>query len=112
MIGIGGLDHLAVQMLKAMTPARVMGVDIDAEALAAMGGLLDLALPSGDASIERIVEATQGAGADVVFDLVETDATMKFAGSVVAPYGDIRFIGLSCGCFGLEALADAVSLLP
>ena len=109
-IGVGGLGHLAVQMLKALTPARVMGVDINADALAAVGGLLDLALPSEDASIERIVEATRGAGADVVFDLVGTDATMKFAASVVAPYGDIRFIGLSCGCFGLQARADDATL--
>ncbi|MFC0003761.1 NAD(P)-dependent alcohol dehydrogenase [Micromonospora siamensis] len=97
-IGVGGLGHVGVQILKATTAARVIAVDTrdDALALAREYGA-DLTLrPDSDAA-ERIRAATGSRGADVVLDFVGADATLKLGVSVARTLGDLTIVGLGGG---------------
>lgn len=103
-IGIGGLGHVAVQLLKAMTETRVIAVDVDADkrALATACGA-DIALQAGDDTAATILELTGGRGAEAVFDFVGADATAKLAVETVAPNGAYRMVGLAGGVPGIDS---------
>ncbi|MFE6924658.1 NAD(P)-dependent alcohol dehydrogenase [Nocardia sp. NPDC057663] len=103
-IGIGGLGHVAVQLLKAMTETRVVAVDVDADklALATVCGA-DIALQAGDDTAAAILELTGGRGAEAVFDFVGADATAKLAVETVAPNGAYRMVGLAGGLPGIDS---------
>ncbi|WP_040861300.1 NAD(P)-dependent alcohol dehydrogenase [Nocardia niigatensis] len=97
-IGIGGLGHVAVQILNAISGVRVIAVDHVPEklALAADCGA-DLGILSGDDTAEQILYLTGGRGADAVFDFVGADATAKLACETVAPNGAYRMVGIGGG---------------
>jgi propanol-preferring alcohol dehydrogenase len=101
-IGVGGLGHVAVQLLRELTPARVVAVDLreDARRLALGAGahaVLDAnGLESGDVRSE-----TGSAGASLVLDFVGADSTLRLAASVVAIGGHVSSIGLAGGTFPL-----------
>jgi propanol-preferring alcohol dehydrogenase len=98
-IGVGGLGHLAVQILAATTPARVIAVDVrpDALNLARQIGAQH-AVQSADAvrAIRDLVGPPPG-GADVVLDFVGAAATLEIARAVVTTGGDIAIVGLAGG---------------
>ncbi|MFE7720950.1 alcohol dehydrogenase catalytic domain-containing protein [Nocardia rhizosphaerihabitans] len=103
-IGIGGLGHVAVQLLKAMTETRVIAVDVDADKLAlATACGADIALQAGDDTAATILELTGGRGAEAVFDFVGADATAKLAVETVAPNGAYRMVGLAGGVPGIDS---------
>jgi propanol-preferring alcohol dehydrogenase len=97
-IGVGGLGHLAVQILKATTAARVVAVDTrkDALTLATHCGA-DLAVESGPESLAEIRGATHGRGADVVLDFVGADGTLALGAGVARPLGDLTIVGIAGG---------------
>jgi alcohol dehydrogenase, propanol-preferring len=112
-IGAGGLGHLAVQILTALTPATVIAVDTRDEALA-------LARESGAAAnikagenntAEELKEATQG-GADVVLDFVGSAPTIALGASVAKVGMDLVVVGAAAGQFAWNfyALPYEVSL--
>lgn len=104
-IGLGGLGHLAVQLLTATTAARVIALDVDPARLEyATARGADLVLLSDSTAAERILTETAGRGAHVVLDFVGTQATVDLATSIVAPGGAIRFVGLGGGSFSYRAL--------
>lgn len=114
-IGVGGLGHLAVQVLRATSPARVVAVDPreSARDLAVRDGA-DLALAPGDDLAARITEFTGGLGADVVIDCVGSDETLAVAASCTRPLADITLVGLAGGTlpvsfFGLPYEASVQS---
>ena len=97
-IGIGGLGHLAVQILRATTAARVIAVDTrdDALALAERAGA-DHALLAGADTVQTIRDLTAGHGADAVFDCVGSERTVTLAAAVGRTMGDLTIIGLGGG---------------
>lgn len=97
-IGIGGLGHLGVQILAAMTPARIVAVDNRADALelATRGGA-DVVVRAGPDAPDQIRDATEGRGADVVIDMVGTDATLGLATAVARPFSHITLVGIGGG---------------
>lgn len=97
-IGVGGLGHLAVQLLRAVSAARVIAVDVDAAKLelAREVGAEETVAAGGPAAAE-IRELTRGLGPIAVFDCVGSDATMALATAVVRPGGAIQAIGLAGG---------------
>lgn len=103
-IGIGGLGHVAVQILRALSPTRIIAVDIgqDQLELAKRVGA-DIALESGSDTARQILELTEGRGADAVFDFVGVDATAQMSVESVAPNGAYRMIGLGGGVPGVTA---------
>lgn len=104
-VGAGGLGHLAVQMLKAMSPCAVLAVDPSSTAR-------DLATEVGadaaawDDRAAVLAEMSKGTGADVVFDFVgEGDAPAQ-ALPLVARGGSYRVIG-----YGGEVTVPTMSLV-
>jgi alcohol dehydrogenase, propanol-preferring len=97
-IGVGGLGHLAVQILSAVTACRIVAVDSKEEArqLAKSGGA-DVALAPGPETVEQIRAATDGRGADVVIDMVGSDSTLTMAGRCARQLGDLTIVGLGGG---------------
>lgn len=97
-IGVGGLGHMAVQLLRAVSAVRVIAVDIDAAKLdlaRAVGA--DETVAAGEMVAARVHELTRGLGVIAVFDCVGSDATMTLAASVVRPGGAIQAMGLAGG---------------
>jgi propanol-preferring alcohol dehydrogenase len=95
-IGVGGLGHVAVQLLHRLSPARIVAVDPReaARALALHAGA-DVALDAdGDVRGE-----TGPAGAILVLDFVGSDETLRTAASVLAVGGHVSIVGLAGGTF-------------
>jgi propanol-preferring alcohol dehydrogenase len=97
-IGVGGLGHLAVQLLRALTPSRVIALDVRAEALALADRCgAHLSIPASAESHERLRAATGGAGADAVLDFAGTDATLALAARGLRADGDLVIVGSGGG---------------
>lgn len=111
LIGLGGLGHMALQILSVTTGARVIALDTDPDKLAfAREHGADLAIPSDGEAAARILSETGGVGADVVLDFVGVQPTVNLAVAVVRGGGAIRFVGLGGGAF--EYRAGAGTTLP
>jgi propanol-preferring alcohol dehydrogenase len=99
-IGVGGLGHLGVQILKAMCAATVVAVDQRPEALElAKRSGADLTVTAGESAADEIREATRGRGADVVIDFVGADATLALAAAAGRSLGHITCVGIAGGAF-------------
>jgi propanol-preferring alcohol dehydrogenase len=97
-IGCGGLGHLAIQLLRACTGARVIAVDTDPAKLQLAKTVGADETVVADASlVEHVREATGGRGADFVLDLVASDATLGPAAQMVRPLGRITLVGMGMG---------------
>jgi propanol-preferring alcohol dehydrogenase len=97
-IGVGGLGHVGVQILKATTAARVIAVDTREEALklgTECGA--DLAMLSGEDTAREIRRATGGRGADVVLDFVGVDPTLSLGAAAARTVGDLTIVGIGGG---------------
>jgi propanol-preferring alcohol dehydrogenase len=99
-IGAGGLGHMAIQILSAMTPAQIVAVDQspDALALASEVGAAH-GVRSGDSAAEEVRELTKGRGTDLVLDFVGVDATIALAATVARPLSDVTLIGIGMGSY-------------
>lgn len=97
-IGVGGLGHLAVQILKATTAARVIALDTRKEALdlATTCGA-DISVTSNPDAVAAIRAATGGRGADVVFDFVGSESTLALGAAVARMLGDLTIVGIAGG---------------
>jgi alcohol dehydrogenase, propanol-preferring len=97
-IGAGGLGHVGVQLLKAMTAAQVVVIDPreSARALAERSGA-DLTLAPGEDTVATVREAAHGRGADVVLDCVGSDETMASGVAMARMMGDFTLVGIAGG---------------
>lgn len=95
-LGAGGLGHIGIQCLKALTPTEIIVVDRNADALALTPGWgADHTVLADGGQVGRVLELTDGRGAEVVLDFIgeqgaELDATamLRRAGShFVVGYG-------------------------
>lgn len=97
-IGVGGLGHMAVQVLKAITPARIVAVDVRNAALElARAAGAHATLPADGLTADDIRSETDPDGATVVLDFVGNDATLALAAASVAQGGDLTFVGRGGG---------------
>ncbi len=97
-IGIGGLGHLAVQILRATTEARVVAVDQRPEALdLAKACGADHVVAAGESAADAIREVSHGRGAEGIFDMVGLDSTLALAAHAVSVNGHIGLVGLGGG---------------
>jgi alcohol dehydrogenase, propanol-preferring len=106
-IGVGGLGHLAVQILRAVTSAQVIAVDLRQEALALADrcGAQHVIRMAPDAA--RDVRAATGArGADAVFDFVGSPSSLGLAASIVAVDGDLVIVGSGGGQLVVKKFGD------
>jgi NAD+-dependent secondary alcohol dehydrogenase Adh1 len=89
-IGVGGVGHIALQLLKVLGGGSVIAVDTD-ERRRALAKELDADEVLADAGDVR--EATNGAGAEVVLDFVATDATHAAGVEMLARGGLYSTVG-------------------
>ncbi|GAA4911354.1 propanol-preferring alcohol dehydrogenase [Stackebrandtia albiflava] len=103
-VGVGGLGHMAVQILAATTGARVIAVDLDESKLRHAAELgAELTVPSDEQAAAHILDATDGRGAEVVFDFVGVAPTLRLAADTIAPFGQIVVAGLGRGTLPFPA---------
>ncbi|QKW19329.1 NAD(P)-dependent alcohol dehydrogenase [Kitasatospora sp. NA04385] len=112
-IGTGGLGHVAIQLLRAMTAARVIALDVTEEklALARAVGAHEAVL-SDAAAAGKVRELTAGLGAQAVLDFVGAPPTTALAGQLAAVEGDVTIVGIGGGTLavGFGALPYEVSV--
>lgn len=111
-IGVGGLGHVGLQILRATTGVRVVAVDTAQDKLdIAREHGADEVLLSDSKAADTILEMTDGYGADAVFDFAGVQPTVDLATQVISPDGALRFVGLGGGAF--QYSVDAmVNTLP
>ncbi|MET7924094.1 NAD(P)-dependent alcohol dehydrogenase [Streptomyces sp. NPDC005349] len=97
-IGTGGLGHVAIQLLRSLSPAWVIALDVNEEklALAREVGAHEAILSDAE-SVAVVRELTDGKGAEAVFDFVGATPTVATAGGCVAVEGDVTIVGLGGG---------------
>jgi alcohol dehydrogenase, propanol-preferring len=102
-IGVGGLGHVAVQLLRALSPARVVAVDRrdEALALAARAGAHET-LSAAGLTAQDVRRAVGGRRAELVLDCVGVDQTLELAADVVAPGGHVSIVGVAGGTFPMR----------
>jgi NAD+-dependent secondary alcohol dehydrogenase Adh1 len=103
-IGVGGVGHIALQLLKALGGGAVIGIDTDERqrTLAKELGADEVLADAAD-----VREATDGGGADVVVDLVATDATHAAGVEMLARGGLYSTIGYG-GTIAVPSVAMVV----
>jgi NAD+-dependent secondary alcohol dehydrogenase Adh1 len=104
-IGIGGVGHIALQLIRVLGAATVVAIDTDERRrrLARELGADEVMGEKGDAA-EAVRELTGGSGADVVFDFVGTDETHEAALGMVAHQGVFSVVGYG-GTISLPSVA-------
>ena len=99
-IGVGGLGHMAVQILAATSASRIVAVDVrdGALRLARESGAHETIVAGAEAAtaIRALVGPAPG-GVDVVLDFVGSPATVELARAVVSAGGDVAVVGLAGG---------------
>ena len=105
-IGIGGLGHLAVELLRELSPARIIAVDIDEAKLRLASDLgAHETVPSDEQAAETIRGITGGQGAELVLDVVGNDATMALGAAVARVQGDLTILGIGGGTLPVSFFA-------
>src|SRR6056297_2149087 len=94
-IGVGGLGHIGVQCLEAMSAADIVAVDIKDEALELADeiGAHHTVNASDEDLPDVIADLTDDDGAQQVIDFVGGDETTGLAPEIVAAGGDHHIVG-------------------
>ena len=98
-IGIGGLGSFVVQILRALSPARIVAVDLDAvrlERAATLGAHHGVA--GVDRETARAIRAIVGSDPiDAVIDVVGVDESISLGAKVLSPGGALAVVGAAGG---------------
>lgn len=102
-IGAGGLGHMGIQMLAAMSPANIIAVDTAADKLelASQVGAA-YTVSAGEEAAPIIRGLTHGQGAEVVIDFVGADSTIGLAAKIGRKEGHITMVGLAGGALSFS----------
>ncbi|MEG9224700.1 NAD(P)-dependent alcohol dehydrogenase [Aeromicrobium sp. Sec7.5] len=97
-IGVGGLGHVAVQLLRALTSVRVVAIDVDAKRLdgARTAGAEEVLL-ADDRTAERVRDLNDGQGVRAVFDFVGSQSTLDLAAAVAGAEAHVSIVGVGGG---------------
>jgi NAD+-dependent secondary alcohol dehydrogenase Adh1 len=93
-IGAGGLGHIGIQSLKAITAAEIIVVDRSEEALEVAVRLgADETVVADGSHVDKVLEMTDGHGAEVVLDFVGEMGAEKDGWNMTARAGSHFIIG-------------------
>ncbi len=93
-IGAGGLGHIGIQSLKAITAAEVIVVDRSEEALEVAKRLgADQTVQADGSHVDTVLEMTDGAGAQIVLDFVGEMGAEKDGWNMTGADGSHHIIG-------------------
>ena len=104
-IGAGGLGHIGIQCLRALTAADVIVVDRNPDALKLASELgADQTVVADGHHVEAVKDLTNGAGADVVLDFVAEQGAENEGFAMTRPTGSYYVIGYG-GTLNIPTLA-------
>ncbi len=107
-IGVGGLGHVAVQLVRELSPARIVAIDLrDQARQVARDAGADAALDADGLHPADVRAETGEAGAALVLDFVGSDATVRLAASVIEVGGHVSIVGS-----GAESFPCAIGTVP
>jgi NAD+-dependent secondary alcohol dehydrogenase Adh1 len=93
-VGAGGLGHIGIQCLAALTATRIVVVDRNPEALKLAEALgADSTVVADGTHVAAVQELTDGAGADVVLDFVAEQGAENDGFAMTRPGGSYFVIG-------------------
>ncbi|ROQ39771.1 propanol-preferring alcohol dehydrogenase [Frondihabitans sp. PhB188] len=112
-IGSGGLGHVGIQILKALSGATVIVLDVNDEKLELAKHVgADITMISDGDAAAKILELTDGKGVDAVFDFVGAKPTIPLAIAVAASEADVTIVGIGGGAveFGFGTIKYDVAV--
>jgi NAD+-dependent secondary alcohol dehydrogenase Adh1 len=92
-VGVGGVGHIALQLLRELGSSRVVAVDTDERRRHLAGELGADEIADANEAHDAVRDLTDGRGADLVFDFVGTDRTHAAALALLARGGTFSVIG-------------------
>ncbi|MFF9606962.1 NAD(P)-dependent alcohol dehydrogenase [Streptomyces sp. NPDC014684] len=93
-IGAGGLGHIGVQVLKALTAAEIVVVDRNPDAVKLAGSIgADHGVVADGGQVEQVLELTGGGGAEVVIDFVGEGGATRDGVRMLRRAGDYHVVG-------------------
>ena len=93
-IGAGGLGHIGIQCLKAMTSAEVIVIDSSEPALALAGEVgADHTIKVDGSHVEKVKDLTNGLGAEAIIDFVGEKGAIEDGIAMVRDGGFYYVIG-------------------
>ena len=93
-IGAGGLGHIGIQVLKALTPAELIVVDRNPDALKlALDIGADHGVVAEGRQVEEVMDLTGGFGAEVVVDFVGEGGSTAQGIAMTRRAGDYHVVG-------------------
>ena len=92
-LGVGGVGHIALQLVRELGSSRVIAVDTDERRRRLATELGADEVIDGVEGVDAVRELTGGRGADLVFDFVGTDQTHGDSLALLARGGTYSVIG-------------------
>lgn len=93
-IGAGGLGHIGIQVLKALTASELIVIDRSAAALELASALgADHAVIADGSHVEAVLRLTGGVGAEAVIDFVGEGGSTSDGVKMLRPAGDYYVVG-------------------
>jgi NAD+-dependent secondary alcohol dehydrogenase Adh1 len=92
-IGVGGVGHIALQLVRELGSSATIAIDTDARRRALAGELGAGDVLDGAGSVAAVRELTGGHGADLVFDFVGTDQSHADSTAMLARGGTYSVVG-------------------
>lgn len=93
-IGAGGLGHIGIQVLKALTPARIVVVDRNPAALDLAKSIgADETVTADGTQVQQVLDLTGGNGAEVVIDFVGEGGATSEGIAMTRQGGDYLVVG-------------------
>jgi NAD+-dependent secondary alcohol dehydrogenase Adh1 len=93
-IGAGGLGHIGIQCLKAMTPAEIIVIDPSERARALAGEIgADTTVAADGKQVDTILELTDGVGAEAIIDFVGEKGAISDGVAMLREAGSYYVIG-------------------
>jgi NAD+-dependent secondary alcohol dehydrogenase Adh1 len=93
-IGAGGLGHIGIQVLKALTPAELIVVDRNADAVKlALSIGADHAVVADGSQLAQVLDLTGGSGAEAVIDFVGEGGATSQGVQMLRDAGDYYVVG-------------------
>jgi propanol-preferring alcohol dehydrogenase len=108
-VGVGGLGHLGVQLLRHLSAATIVAVDpLEAKRTLALASGADVALDPATCDVAAEVRARSGGeGAAAVLDFVGSDDTLATSLAAVGRRGLVVLVGLAGGTAAYSFFATA-----
>jgi propanol-preferring alcohol dehydrogenase len=99
-IGVGGLGHMAIQLLRVLAPVRIVAADVDDSKLAqakTLGADHIVNNRNGDEAAEQIRKITGPRGAGLVLDCVGVQPTLDLGATLLGRNSVWTIVGLGGG---------------